>query len=666
MPNFFLDHADQIAALFAALNLAHPGLEPVKQAADAKDWPRACAALVEYYEKAPSGAWLRIPSVKPGTATVAAVEAMRTQDTFTFQDVTGRIPRTKTGGLDWNDRGPRADNEWTIFLNRFFYLRDFLAAYRETGNPAYPAAVNALVRDWIASNPQPPNPDEAKWSWHVLQVGLRLITWPTAFYGFQGAPEFTPETRILMLASLAEQAAYVAKNHWVHHNHATMELCGLATTALAFPEFKDSAKWFEHAKAGLIAEAKFQTYPDGVQNELTAHYHWVSMKYFQDFADTCTAAGQPVPPELHAILEKLHDYLALTISPTGHNLLNNNSDRKDHRPILLGAAEKYARPDWLYAATNGAKGTRPNDPPSRFFPWAGQLLMRDDWGADAQFAFFDVGPWGNSHQHNDKLHLSVAFGRDLLVDTGRWRYESDAFRYHFNLSAGHNVILLDGQGQNATELLAKEPQQGTSRIEPAYDLAVGRYDAGFGDEWHGDANAKKPDSKNLPGTHTRAVLYVRGRYWVVVDHVTSDAPREMTALWHFAPDVTAVAEGTEVRTTDKGQGNLRILPVGAKKWSVAIVKGQTEPEVQGWFSERYNEKTPAPCAVYRAPLGGAATFAWVLQPFRDQPAPISAKVLPVGADGAWSVEIREPDREPVTLTLRPGEPTLARTQVTGL
>jgi hypothetical protein len=55
---------------------------------------------------------------------------------------------------------------------------------------------------------------------------------------------------------------------------------------------------------------------------------------------------------------------------------------------------------------------------------------------------------------------------------------------------------------------------------------------------------------------------------------------------------------------------------------VDVVAGREEPGVQGWYSGHYNEKVPAPTAVYSAVIPGTTTFTWVLVPGRgDVPAP---------------------------------------------
>src|SRR5690606_15235854 len=103
----------------------------------------------------------------------------------------------------------------------------------------------------------------------------------------------------------------------------------------------------------------------------------------------------------------------------------------------------------------------PPGAPSVVYPWAGQLVMRSGYDVDAHWAFFDIGPWGTGHQHNDKLHLSVsAFGRDLLVDGGRFAYRgslADKFRRYAVGSASHNVVLIDGNGQDAGPRVAEAP-----------------------------------------------------------------------------------------------------------------------------------------------------------------------------------------------------------------
>src|SRR5690606_37873594 len=94
--------------------------------------------------------------------------------------------------------------------------------------------------------------------------------------------------------------------------------------------------------------------------------------------------------------------------------------------LILQGAQKFNKPDWEYIATNGSSGTKPRGNPSYLSPWAGHLISRSGYDFNAHWSFFDLGPWGSGHQHNDKLHLSIsAFGKDFLVDAGRFAYTGE-------------------------------------------------------------------------------------------------------------------------------------------------------------------------------------------------------------------------------------------------
>ena len=388
-----------------------------------------------------------------------------------------------------------------------------------------------------------------------------------------------------------------------------MEMNGLAAIALGWPEFREATTWLDYAVETMTPELAGQVYPDGAQMELTSHYHGVAAGNFQAFANRLRKGERDLPPIFTETLETMWNYWAYTMRPNGHGILNNDSDYDFTRARVLTYAAQYQRPDWTYIATNGAEGVAPAGTLSSFFPWAGQALLRDGYGAEAQWAFFDVGPLGTGHIHRDMLHLSVhAFGRDILVDSGRYTYVGGPWRDYFVNSPSHNVVLIDGQGQRNYTAKAEKPLEGNHCFTPGYDLVRGEYTGGFGEI-----------SEAI--THTRAVLYPRGRFWLIVDRIQTDTPRTLSVLWHYHPECTVAIEGPTVSSSDAGKGNIRIIPIAAFSWDVEIVKGQTEPEIQGWYSPVYNEKAPAPVACFSATIPGTAVFAWLLLPARDLPPP---------------------------------------------
>jgi hypothetical protein len=399
------------------------------------------------------------------------------------------------------------------------------------------------------------------------------------------------------------------------------------TAGVCWPEFKGAGEWRDYAMSFMSRSIQEQVHPDGAQKELTTTYHCVTLTRLQYFMELLKNAGRDVPPEMEANELLMLDYLAKVIRPDGNGPLNNDSDTLDMREKLLAAADKYEREDWRYVATGGAEGLRPDDPPSRFMPWAGQVVMRSDWTPDSDWAFFDIGPFGTGHQHSDKLHLSVHVkGRPVLVDAGRYTYKNVADRHHVRGTESHNTVMPVGARQNGYEHEYDQPVETCSITEDSVS-ALGVFDAGY-EETEGLAR------------HTRAVEWGKQRWWLVVDRFETDRPRSIEAFWHFHPDCTVQTNGLQVMSVDASVGNALVVPAGPVDWKLEMIKGQREPHLQGWFSERYNSFVPAPCARYSADIQETAVFAWLIVP----------SVGPCEAPPELSIEVE--DTEAVRATIQ--------------
>ncbi|GAB2799595.1 hypothetical protein GCM10027275_51860 [Rhabdobacter roseus] len=601
-------------------NLEAPGLEQAKQAQAKGDLVQACQALLAYYKNGNTATYLRKALPPATTKTVAAADTTLNY-VFVVQNVRGVPPLLPDGHRDWYYKGPNNDKEWAWLSNRHSQLSEVYNAYLETGNPKYARYIDAFLRDFIIKSRPYPAVKSTTSVWRGLEVAARVKVWSRIFYGLVGSPYFSPATQLLMLSSLPDHAHY---NRYFHagNNWLTMEISALATAATNFPEYKQADEWLTYAIDAMTESMKGQVYPDGIQTELTSHYHNVALANFALFKDICDRAKRPLPDFFNQTIVSMYDYIARAIRPDGYRILNNDGDRGSDRELLLRAAEKYNKPEWAYLASNGQQGTKPAQGPSYFFPWAGQLISRSGYDARAQWSFFDIGPWGSGHQHNDKLHISVsAYGRDLLVDAGRFAYTgeiAEKFHPYAASSAGHNLVLVDGQGQKPGPTLAKVPLNDTHiKITPEFDYATNEF----------------ADFKNTEGTarHTRALLYVRGKFWVVVDRIQTDRPRKIETLWHWHPDCTVTQDGNTIKTNNT-QGNLAIIPVGTSgmdipRMDIRFVKGQEQPEIQGWYSPEYNVYMPNTATIYSANVARDQTFVWLLFPSAGKTPAVKARIL---------------------------------------
>ncbi len=634
---FVARYPERAAALCVTLDLERPTMTSVRDACQSGDWIDAGQHLLDYYRRSANGRWLRdrLGVHDPGGFD-AALESLAddtVNDIYLLQGVRGSARRNSSGKLDWMYRGPNGDREWTLFTNRHFVMLGLKKAYAEHEKPEYMAYMNAFLTDWIEANmPAPEGPDEYAMPepWQPMSTASRLLqVWPQLFYYFLHEPLFDDSTRLLMLSTVHAQAEHLKRYHRQKHNHAVKEMAGLGHAAAAWPEFSNAADWSAYSIATLQAEIERQVYPTGVQKELSSHYQRTVLEYVAQYIAFSDSAGVDLPGDFVALAEAMADYLARTMKPDGHVIVNNDADADFVRDKLLAFAEQFDREDWRHIASAGSTGLAPPGLPSSYYPYAGQLISRSGWADTAQWSFFDAGPWGISHQHNDRLHVSLSVGqRNLLVDTGRVNYIKDnPLRRHIISSAAHNVVLIDGTGQGPQLPEREQPAVDSAVVAPDYDFAV----ASTGDNFPAIEGA---------AAHARAFLYLRDRYWLVVDRIETDRPRRIDVLWHFHPDVTlAHAEGGGVRSTDPGVANLRIAPLGNEPWSTEIVAGRTTPEPQGWYSPVYNTVVPAPTAVMTAEIDGSRIFAWLLTTaVGDVEAP-AAEVEDIAADTSIRIAV---------------------------
>ncbi len=599
-------YPQRIEGLMNYLDPGRPELSGVRRAWNKGDTTAACKSLLAHYRDTDQVDWLRNPPIDNNEETLKLADEILGDIYHGYGDK-GKVPRLPDGHVDWTHRGPNNDRQFANRINRHAHLDTLMLAYLTSGNKAYLQRIDLDLRDWfIASGGEP---SKERFGTSHLEPALRIPIWARLFYGLQEEEGFHLATRLLFLTTVAEHAEYLLENPG-HGNWVAMTQYGAMTCGICWPEFARASIWRSQALDRLQQNANNTVYPDGAQKELTSTYHMVTLRNYEQAFELLQNAGHEVPRIFAKTVENMWSYIAYVLRPDGTPPLNNDSDLGSQVDQLIEAASRYDHPDWLYIATNGEKGRHPKGTPSRCFPWAGQLVSRNGWDANAHWSFFDVGPCGLGHRHFDFGHISVnAFGRHLLTDSGRFAYQgkiAQRFRLSYaQHTRGHNTILVDGQSQGPDPKDVNEPlQEGRHwKVEEDYDFIRGSW--------------KNYD--NIAGdlVHYRSLLYLRNKGWIIVDRVETDRSRKLNPLWHFHPECKLRITGLRV-STKNDLGNLNVTPLGSIDWEVEIVKGQDKPHPQGWYSREYGEYEPAPCARYTGYINGSATFAWILWPGKNE------------------------------------------------
>ena len=623
-------YPDVMQNMLNQFNLEYPGLEKVKAARQNGTLELACTELLTYYKKGNTATFLR--KTQPGQSLKTEATADTTlNNVFIVQNVRGEVKFGDDGHRDWYYKGPNNDREWAWLSNRHSQLLQVFNVYFETGNPKYAVYIDEFLRDFIIKSMPYPAEKSSESIWRGLEVAARAKVWSQVFYGMLNSEFINDATRLLLLSSLPDHAHY-NRNFHGGNNWLTMEISALATVATNWPEYKNSPEWLEYSIQTISESMKGQVYPDGVQTELTSHYHNVAMLNFDLFKEICDRADADLPDFFNSTIENMYSYIAHAVRPDGFRTLNNDGDRGSDRELILKGAAKYNRPEWEYMATNGTSGVKPENGPSYFYPWAGHLFSRNGYDENAHWSFFDVGPWGSGHQHNDRLHISVsAYGRDLLVDAGRFAYTgavAEKFRPYAKGTQGHNSIIFDGKGQRPGIPVVEEPlSENHWKITPDFDYAWNSFEDYF-------------DTENVK--HNRSMMYVRDHFWVVVDKIETNKARKVQTLWHWHPNCKMEVSNDASVSTKNEKGNLKIVPVEKTDWEIEVIEGREDPEIQGWYSEEYNKYEPNKACIYSKLVDGVQTFVWLLIPSEKEAPKLNAKVISKNKKGI-ELQVTSPD-----------------------
>jgi hypothetical protein len=598
--SFVSVNAERLEALFTELDLARPGLEDCRRLHEAGDLAGACAALLRYYEAAPARVRGQDFSDAADYSTLlSASDAL--QGVFTAQNNRAAALRRADGGIDWAAPSPTGDSEWAWFVNRQQFLRDLADASLSTGRAVYAEALSGYLADWVLANPAP---DRLSFSapWRALEAARRITgVWTDLF--FSKKIPLSPEARLLMLSSIPDHARTLARHgsFW-GGNHRLTEQGALAQIAVSWPEFRDAPQWLAGAVQGAREEILSGTYPDGAYRELSNHYQGVVLQSVDRLLSVLEDSGVP-DPGLKERVEKMWDYYAFVTRPDGSGPLNNDGDVEWNAFRLPQAAAELDRPDWLYVASGGEEGTAPEGLPSRFFPYAGHAVMRSGWDRDAQWAFFDMGPSGSAHAHRDRLSLELSLGgHEILVDAGRYNYQPGPWRDYFAGPAAHNVVLVNGEGALPPPTTVGTPLPVTAQMTESYDFFSAK------ETFPGD-----PLSGRGGAAHTRSILYLPGRFWLVIDAVAAFGQEKVETLWHFHPDVVVLRDGNDLVAWADENLALRLRKIYGPELSWKIERGATDP-VQGWYSPDYNEKWPSTAAIAENRGSGPSCTVWLLAP----------------------------------------------------
>jgi heparinase II/III-like protein len=506
----------------------------------------------------------------PAEATQLANELLANRYTFSPHP-TVTLPANPT----WRE-DPLRDDNWKFQFHTLRFVRPLMATWVSTGAVKYRDRAAFLLWDWWRDNPR--SAPASPWSWNDHSTAWRAIMY-ACFYRALGSPTWLRSALLTHGSVLASPSFYV----W-HGNHALNQAIGLLDVGCVLGR----SDWKSLAARRLTALVTESIDLEGVTNEQSVEYELYNYNRYRAARSRLSTCGEPVPSAFSR-LYKMPLFLAHATLPSGHyEMLGDTGDNS--ATVIRGTPAEFA-------ATLGVTGPKPITELAVYT--AGYAFGRSGWGESRPFSdevAFTLrwGPPRRFHGHMDGGAITLyGYGSRLLLDSGRFTYNYNAYRTYFVGRSAHNVVTVDGVPFDATRSTTRTALRTSSTH---FELATRHL---------GYAGV---DSR-------RRLIFSRGlNYVVVYDQLFSSVFHRYRQLWHLREDANPWATGVAAGTR-RPRGNVLIRQLYGSE-TIRITTGATNP-IQGWLSYRYNVRVPNP-TVEVAKTGTSVRYLTVLLPDADE------------------------------------------------
>ena len=507
----------------------------------------------------------------------------------------------KGGPIDWfANPTENGYKEWTWQLSRHAELVTLAKAYLATKEVRYKDAAAEILNSWFeaADAPAIGTSGYDTMCWRTIECGIRAgWNWPIVINTF--VPVWDDDTVCNLCKSIYEHGMRL-RNDYTTGNWLIMEMNGLCHIGVFFPFLKDSCEWYDFAMKMLDAELSLQLYPDKAQYELTPNYQGVIITNYLLAIKTARAYGKTVPDSMLKAIERACEYYIHIMTPDRRIISTNDGNhfKRDHVPTLLS---EYAKefPDnpafkWLYGEEGGIEPCK-----DYIFDYAGFASLRTDWSENAVMVFFDGGPFGRAHQHEDKLALSLwADGKEILPDPGGYAYDDSPMRHHILDTFSHNTAAVDGMAQSRRRNYVWHNEDIKIKSGLKYklgdevDVLSALYDEGYGSEGMSDV------------THKRNIYFLKKcgtlrPFVIVVDRFTAldEKSHNYDVMWHIDAE-SLTSKGLFVHADTL---RISVSRTPSLNSGLEVCYGRTFPTLQGWYanSMKQGDFRPIYAATYK-------------------------------------------------------------------
>lgn len=369
-----------------------------------------------------------------------------------------------------NDAVGDARTNWE--LNRHFQFALLAKNYYHTQEQQYLEELTRLLEDWCESNPYLIG---ISWT-SVMEVAIRAINWMLMLTYLKEADNTSQQLLDSISRGILNMLDFVDRHQSRFssaNNHLLVESTALALGGYMF----GYDKWKDNAIKTMTEELPHQTTPDGVNKEMSLHYHAFVLEAYSLTAHCILNNGDSLPPSWLDDMERMSEFICHSMYDETHVMAFGDDDEGKIIDLQGGRFSYY---DYVLQLCSMATGKRF----SRFdktnetvnclfsqsaiskvaqqplydthagkcFEQGGYTFLRSQDGE--VLIGIDHAPLGfgsiAAHGHADALSFQLMVdGVSMFTDPGTYIYHCDLHaRDGFRKTVNHNTVSIQGSDQS--------------------------------------------------------------------------------------------------------------------------------------------------------------------------------------------------------------------------
>lgn len=455
-------------------------------------------------------------------------------------------------------------------------------------------------------------------AWYDMAVGQRIYRLAYILDAVCRDESYADEIIELLYESLQfhHRLLAVEKFFNAHSNHGLYQALGQLAAAKRFADVDvPSSAYFKLASRRLSELIMAHFTADNVHKEHSPGYHYMILGSLIGARQTDLIQDG----ELAMRVEAMEEALTWMIKPNLYIATFGDTDpREMARTVKL--ANRFKNPALQAILSTGRVGAFPG-PGVRAYYDAGYVFARlyapdvEPEFSNASYLAQIAAFHSRVHKHAD--HLSFVWfdkGRDILIDPARYAYAgrtvigSDLFEQGFWYSDPKRIYCETTRAHNTVEIDGRSFPR--AKVKPFGSALV------YAGEEDGCVVTYCEATHLRSVRHNRYLVMGPGRFLLVLDWLYDRRGelRDYRQFFHFAAEWEVAADGDGFTAHHPGGGqagpaDIRVAGLLAEAVPGPVVRGQEEPELLGWLSDKANSLVPASCFHFHQCSDGPTAFA---------------------------------------------------------